>query len=124
MRVFMGVLSAAMNFEEFQLPELYSGFSHEQYDVPVHYPAACHPQAWAAGSVPYMLCSLLGLHPHALEHSLEIRHPMLPQSLSYLDIAGLRVGPYSVNLRFGRDSDGHTVVQAVQSDPALKIQIQ
>ncbi len=124
MRVFMGVLSAAMNFEQFQLPELYSGFSHEQYDVPVHYPAACHPQAWAAGSVPYMLCSLLGLHPHAMDSTLEIRHPMLPQSLSYLDIAGLRVGPHSVNVRFVRDADGHTAVQAVQSDPGLKIQIQ
>ncbi len=124
MRVLMGVINAAMNFEEFELPELYSGFSREQYDVPVHYPAACHPQAWAAGSVPYMLCSLLGLHPHALDHTLEIRHPMLPDSLSYLDIAGLRVGPHSVNIRFGRSSDGHTVVQAVQSDPALKISIQ
>ena len=124
MRVFTGVLEAAMNFKEFQLPELYSGFSREHYDVPVHYPAACHPQAWAAGSVGYMLCSLLGLQPNALEHTLEIHHPLLPDSLNFLDMAGLHVGPYAVNVRFGRDPDGHTVVTAVQSDPALKIKIQ
>ena len=123
MRVLTGVLEAAMNFPEFQLPELYSGFSREQYDVPVHYPAACHPQAWAAGSVPFMLCSLLGLQPHALEHTLEIQHPMLPESINSLDIAGLRVGPFAVNVRFGRNAEGQAVVQAVQADPGLKVQV-
>ena len=123
MEVFMGILSAAMNFEEFQLPELYSGFSREQYSVPVHYPAACHPQAWAAGCIPYQLCSLLGLKPHALEHKLEIRHPMLPESVNSLDITGLRVGPYSVNVRYGRGADGRTVIEAVQSDPKLQVDI-
>ncbi len=124
MRVFNGVLDAAMNFEEFQLPELYSGFSRDEYDVPVHYPAACHPQAWAAGSVHYLLWTLLGLEPHALDHKLEISHPMLPESVNWVDMAGLHVGEHLVNVRFGRAPDGHTVVQAVQSDPGLQISIQ
>jgi glycogen debranching enzyme len=123
MQVFNGVLAAAMNFEEFQLPELYSGFSRDQYSVPVHYPAACHPQAWSAGSIPYFLFSLLGLQPHASGHVLEISHPMLPESVGWLDIAGLHVGELQVNLRFGRAQDGHTVVQAVRADPGLQVNI-
>ena len=123
LRVFNGVLNAAMNFEGFQLPELYSGFSRDQYDVPVHYPAACHPQAWAAGSVHYLLWSLLGLEPHALDHKLEISRPMLPESVNWVDMAGLHVGNHLVNVRFGRAADGHTVVQAVQSDPGLQVSI-
>ncbi len=123
MQVFNGVLGAAMNFEEFQLPELYSGFSREDYSVPVHYPAACHPQAWSAGSIPYFLFSLLGMQPHASGHTLEISHPMLPESVSWLDVAGLRVGEFRVNLRFGRAEDGHTVVQAVRADPGLQVNI-
>jgi glycogen debranching enzyme len=123
MQLFMGVFGAAMNFAEFQLPELYSGFSRDQYGIPVHYPAACHPQAWAAGSIPYMLSGLLGLQPNALEHRLEIQHPMLPESVNTLDIAGLHVGPFRANLRYGRGSDGQTVVQALRSDPDLQVDI-
>ena len=36
----------------------------------VQYPVACSPQAWAAGSMPYMLQHALGLHPHAFERQL------------------------------------------------------
>jgi glycogen debranching enzyme len=123
MQVFNGVLAAAMNFNEFQLPELYSGFSREQYSVPVHYPAACHPQAWAAGSIPYLIFGALGLQPHASGHMLEVRHAMLPDSVNWLDIAGLRVGELSVDIRLGRAADGHTVVQAVRADPGLQVNI-
>ncbi len=123
LQLFMGVFEAAMNFQEFQLPELYSGFSREQYNVPVHYPAACHPQAWAAGSIPYLLCSLLGLQPHAAERKLEIQQPTLPPSVSTLDIAGLHVGPFKVNIRYGRASDGRTVVRDIKSDPDLQVSI-
>lgn len=123
MQIFNGILGAAMNFQGFQLPELFSGFSKDQYGVPVHYPAACHPQAWAAGSIPYLICSLLGIQPHGLEGKLEIYHPILPESVNSLDIAGLRVGKYSVNIKYGRDADGRTVVQAVKSDPQLQVNI-
>lgn len=44
------VLDAAGYFEHCRLPELYCGFAADQ--APVVYPAACTPQAWAAGA-PY-----------------------------------------------------------------------
>lgn len=43
-----GVLEAASHFEHCRLPELYCGFGTDSN--PVVYPAACTPQAWAAGA--------------------------------------------------------------------------
>jgi glycogen debranching enzyme len=123
LQVFMGIFDTAINFAEFQLPELFAGFSKERYSVPVRYPAACHPQAWAAGSIPSLLCSLLGLRPNAFEHKLEIRQPMLPDSVNSLDITGLRIGDSTVNVHYGRASDGRAVVQALQSDARLQVKI-
>lgn len=52
-RVCSGILDAARHFEHERLPELFAGFTRAEYGVPVRYPVACHPQAWAAASVPY-----------------------------------------------------------------------
>ena len=47
-RLAEGVLDAATLFEHERLPELYCGFDDDR--DPVEYPAACTPQAWAAGA--------------------------------------------------------------------------
>ncbi|HTP01948.1 MAG TPA: glycogen debranching N-terminal domain-containing protein [Anaerolineales bacterium] len=123
MELFNGLINSAMNFEEFQIPELYSGFSRERYSIPVHFPAACHPQAWAAGSIPFLLCDMLGLEPNAPDHRLEIRHPILPDAVNSLDLCGVHIGQYSVNIEYGRDSDDRTIVHSVKSDPGLQVVI-
>jgi glycogen debranching enzyme len=57
--VLEGLLRAAGNFEHFRPPELFGGFSDQQYHLPVRCPVTCHPQAWASGSVPLLLsCSV------------------------------------------------------------------
>ena len=53
-RIFSGIIDAATYFDEHRLPEVFAGFARGDYDRPVHYPVACHPQAWAAGAVPYL----------------------------------------------------------------------
>jgi glycogen debranching enzyme len=55
LRIVTGIAEAAMHFHHYRLPEVFAGFPRESYQVPVHYPVACHPQAWAAGTVPYLL---------------------------------------------------------------------
>ncbi len=64
--VFTAIVDAAKHFEHFRLPEVFAGFSRKEFAIPVRYPIACHPQAWAAGSVPFMIESLLGLVPKVL----------------------------------------------------------
>ena len=58
-----GDLIDALALFDDRLPELFGGHDREPGDVPVPYPTACRPQAWAAG-VPLQLATMfLGLEP-------------------------------------------------------------
>ena len=104
-QVFQGIVEAAMNFEHYRLPELFAGFTRADYRVPVRYPVACHPQAWSAGSVPFMLTSLLGLEADAFEKRLNIKHPILPNFVDRVKVRGLKVGDARVDINFRRTDD-------------------
>ena len=66
------------------------------------YPVACRPQAWAAGSIPWLLGACLGLEPDALEGRLRVVRPLLPRWVGRLSLEGMRVGDARVALRFER----------------------
>jgi glycogen debranching enzyme len=90
---------------------VFAGFDRSYASSPVQYPVACNPQAWAAGTVPSMLTSVLGLQPDAFAHRLRIRKPHLPAQLSWVELRDLRVGDAQVNLRYERS--GATTLVAV-----------
>lgn len=117
LRVFHGLTRAAMYFELYRLPELFSGFSREEYEVPVPYPLASKPQAWAAGAVPYLLAELLGLRPEASRHRLNVVSPVLPEYVDWLELEGLRVGASRVDLRFERTRMGVAVEVRRKDEP-------
>lgn len=106
LRIFHGLFDAAFHFRAHQLPEVFCGFSRQDYEIPVSYPVACHPQAWAAGALPFMLTTLLGLEPDGFGKRLRIVRPLLPQGLDRLDLRRLRVGEASVDLAFRRSGAG------------------
>ncbi len=112
-QVLDGIVEAARHFEHYRLPEVFGGFSRKQFPAPVRYPVACHPQAWAAGSVPFMIASLLGLAPDAFNRRLRVVRPALPHHVSELEFRPVKIGAASVDLHFVRDEDG-----AVQVDVA------
>jgi glycogen debranching enzyme len=101
-RVFTALFEAAALFPHYRLPEVFAGFGRDRYPVPVRYPVACNPQAWAAGAIPYMLASALGLEPDALRHRLVINSPALPAWLGEVTIENLGVGKDRVDLRYHR----------------------
>ncbi|MGH9511834.1 MAG: amylo-alpha-1,6-glucosidase [Terriglobales bacterium] len=104
--ILSGIVQLAQHFDHYRLPEVFAGFSRKEFQIPVRYPVACHPQAWAAGSVPFMLESLLGLVPRAFESRLEILRPTLPKFIQQLELQRLRVGKASVDLKFVHGKDG------------------
>ncbi len=110
-RIFTGIFEAATHFEELRLPEVFDGFSKQHYSRPVHYPIACRPQAWAAGALPLLLQTALGLEPDALAGALRIRHPHLPNWLPVVTCRGLRVAGATVDLQYRRE--GETTLAAV-----------
>jgi len=107
--IFEGLLEAASRFGDYRLPELFGGFAREELDEPVRYPVACRPQAWAAGSIPLLLESGLGLSPDALNGRLRIVRPSLPRRLERVEVTGLVLGGARIDLRFER-ADGHVTL--------------
>ena len=123
LRVFDGMLDAASNFEGFRLPELFGGFAREDYDAPVPYPVACQPQAWAAGTIPFLLTTVLGLEPDALAHRLRIVRPVLPRKIDRVEIKHLCVGSARVDLLFKR-RDGVVTASVQQLVGGLEVIIE
>ena len=112
-RIFEGLASASLGFEHLRLPELFTGFARQEFETPVRYPVACHPQAWAAGAVPLMLQALLGLEPDGFANRLRVVRPMLPADVDRLEIEGIRLAGGRVALRFERGPDASVTVEAV-----------
>jgi glycogen debranching enzyme len=121
-RIFQGLFDAAFHFHLHQLPELFCGFGREDYEIPINYPVACHPQAWAAGALPSLLVTLLGLEPEAFQQRLQVVHPMLPQGVDRLRVTRLRVGQAVVDLTFHRGKDG-VEVEVVKLDGTLEVRV-
>ncbi len=101
-----GILNTARHFEHYRLPEVFAGFSQEEFSTPVRYPVACHPQAWAAGSVPFMVTSLLGFEPEAFEKRLRVVRPVLPKGTTRLQLRRVKIGQGTIDLDFRRSRDG------------------
>ncbi len=100
------IIQAATYFKHYRIPELFTGFAAKDYHVPVRYPVACHPQAWGAGTIPYIIEILLGIKPESFDHRLRIVRPLLPDYVDRMTITGLRVGSARVDLRFDRSAEG------------------
>ncbi len=123
-RLFEGMLEIAGRFEHHRLPELFAGFARKEYDVPVPYPEACHPQVWAAGAIPLMLQTALGLVPLGFDRRLRIVRPLLPDSAQHLEIHGLKVANATVSLRFERNAERKVDVRVLYVDGDLDISVE
>jgi glycogen debranching enzyme len=116
------MFEAAQHFADFRLPELFCGFDREGTPVPVPYPVACSPQAWAAGSVFLFVQTMLGLTPHAHRRELELRRPELPEWLAKVTVTNLRVGEDTVDLLVHRWRGG-TSAEVLRKSPGLDVTI-
>ncbi len=117
LRVFSAIYEAASRFPSYRLPEVFAGFDRNYSPEPVRYPVACSPQAWAAGAIPYMLRTALGLEPDATERKLRIVRPALPDWLGEVGVRGLQVGEAKVDLLFRRHHGETSLVVLEQHGP-------
>ena len=120
-QVLGGMVEAAMQFPESRLPELFSGFGRKEYNVPVHYPVACHPQTRSAGSFPSMLTKRLGIEPEAFSGRLRIRRPILPDYVDRIQIRGMRVGEARVDVNIERISAEKSSVNVTDLEGELDV---
>lgn len=103
-RIARDISEAGSHFLANQLPELYTTLERDETTFPVQYVGANVPQAWAAGSVFFLLQAILGIVPDAPHEKLFI-DPVLPPWLPDITISDLRLGPHKFDIRFWRDGE-------------------
>ena len=103
-RIIRRMLDAASYFD-YQLPEVFAGFSRTETPFPIPYPTAARPQAWAAGSPVLLLQLLLGLEPDHRRHVLGTNAPEdVPAWAGSIRLTGVRAfdRTWDVHLDDGR----------------------
>ena len=107
-RIVRRTLEVAAYFD-FQLPEVFAGFSREETPFPVPYPTAARPQAWAAGAPVLLVRVLLGLEPDRRRHMLTSIAPGdIPAWSGSVRLSGVRAFDRGWNVRL---EDGAVSVQ-------------
>lgn len=104
-----GLFDAAQHFPSSRMPELFCGFARSAFGVPVRYPVACSPQAWAATSWSMLLQAVLGISADATAAELCIVRPALPSWLQWVELGHVPVGAGEVDLRYERIGERTTV---------------
>lgn len=93
-----GLFEAAAMFNG-RLPELFAGFSREDFAAPIPYPTSCSPQAWASAAPLLLLRALLGLEPDLLTGRVAMHAADWP--VEPLRISGLRLGDLRASISIG-----------------------
>jgi glycogen debranching enzyme len=124
LQILESIVSAGQRFEHARLPEVFGGFSQRDFSIPVRYPVACHPQAWAAGSVPFMMSSLLGLSANAFNNHLRVVHPVLPSFVNELDFRRIKIGDSTIDLHFERVRDAEVHVDVVNRNGSIQVEVE
>jgi glycogen debranching enzyme len=83
-RISTALLDAA-EYSGGRLPELFCGFSRDDFAEPVPYPTACSPQAWAATAPILLVTSLMRYDAHVSRGGVWM-DPVLPESYGDLHI--------------------------------------
>jgi glycogen debranching enzyme len=113
-RILQALIDAALTDPQVRLPELSCGFarSNEAGAAPIQYPVTCRPQAWAAGSIPFVLRAALGLDVDPISGTVRV-DPMLPGWLSTVEIDPIPVRGERSRLVVTRDrnAERYTIEQ-------------
>jgi glycogen debranching enzyme len=99
-----------------RLPELLCGLGRSEVPVPVRYPTACSPQAWAAAAPLYVLQTLMGVHADLPRGVVEVA-PSLPSWLTHLTISNIALGDMSMTVTI---DDGELTVDGLPSTITVK----
>ncbi|MGO4584002.1 glycogen debranching N-terminal domain-containing protein [Arthrobacter sp. 2RAF6] len=95
-RISTALLEAA-EFSDGRLPELFCGFSREDFTEPVAYPTACSPQAWAATAPIMLVTTLMRYDPDVSLRGIWM-DPVLPESYGDLHITNAPVGDARITI--------------------------
>jgi glycogen debranching enzyme len=102
LKILSGLFDASTVLDLNRVPELFCGFDRFPGQVPILYPVACSPQAWASGAIFHLLQACLGLTFSEKKPQLRFNHPQLPAYLQHLEITNLCFGDTVIDLTLKR----------------------
>ena len=112
LKIFEGLIEAAVYDEFRRLPELFCGFTRRRKRGPTAYPVACSPQAWAAAAPFALVAAATGLDLGHEEEMVRLANPALPQFLDDLRLGDVTVAGSRLDLRLTRVGDDVTTAVA------------
>jgi glycogen debranching enzyme len=101
-------LTEAAAYFDYRLPEVFAGFPRSRTKMPVVYPTASRPQAWAAGTPILLLQIVLGLRPDREARVLRADAEDLPAWAEGLSLEGVHAFGRGWTVRV---TDGSAVVE-------------
>src|SRR5262245_41692242 len=90
--LFQGLIDATGYMDDRRTPELFCGFRRRTARGPTLYPAACSPQAWAAGAPFLLVESMLGVAFDHRERQIRLVRPALPDLVGDVTVRNLTLG--------------------------------
>ena len=97
-----GLVGATAHMDDRRTPELFCGFRRRTGRGPTLYPAACSPQAWAAGAPFLLVESMLGVAFDHAERRIRLVRPVLPEVIGDVTVRNLALGGASVDFTLRR----------------------
>jgi glycogen debranching enzyme len=95
--IFEGLARATAYMDHRRIPELYCGFRRRAGRGPTLYPAACSPQAWAAGAPFLLLQAMLGLEFDCSSRQIRLINPAIPSFVGDVTVRQLFLGDASAD---------------------------
>ncbi|HYN45868.1 MAG TPA: amylo-alpha-1,6-glucosidase [Allosphingosinicella sp.] len=108
LRIFEGLVEAAVYDEFRRLPELFCGFPRLRKRGPTAYPVACSPQAWAAAAPFALVAAATGLDLDHERGSVRLVNPALPPFLDTLALKDVAVAGSRLDLALSRAGEDVT----------------
>jgi len=111
------MVEAAVQFDH-RLPEVFAGFARRRTGVPVEYPTASRPQAWAAATPVLLMRVLLGLEPNRDLGVLQARCRELPEWTEGLVLENVHAlgKSWTVRVEDGAVAVEETATRAIHRD--------
>jgi glycogen debranching enzyme len=120
-KIMNGLLGAASYFENARLPELFCGFSRSESRIPIDYPTSSSPQAWASGTLPFMVTTMAGLEAQA-NRQLKIKPSLVP-GLQEVVYEGIKIASSHVSFSL-RQEDRQVKVEIIDNPADIDISVE
>jgi glycogen debranching enzyme len=106
--------------EDRRIPELFCGFRRRTGRAPTLYPAACSPQAWAAGAPFMLLQGMLGVTFDPAARRIRLVRPRLSALVGDVVVRNLSLGGGTVDFALHRQG-ARVALDVLRATPGLEV---